>query len=174
MQDRRPWTFYVLATLMALFIVFLYGPMLSVLVLSFQGANGSLNFPLRNPSLIWFDELFNPTRVGDVPGEYYHPTQPIPRVTPALSRTGMNLADLVTAEDTTAEHAAACRKMWDEAGGYLNYGPFTPFFYHREGTPPRSTTARTRGGLVSRTRSSSLPSSRRMRSPAATSSASSG
>lgn len=80
-----------------------------------------------------------PVPAGDVPGEYYHPTQPIPRVTPALSRTGMHIADLVSAEDTTAEHAAACLKMWDEAGGYLNYGPFTPFFYHRAGTPPRST-----------------------------------
>ena len=72
-------------------------------------------------------------------GEYYHPTQPIPRITPALSRTTLTYDDLVTAEDTTAEHAQACRDMWDKAGGYLNYGPFTPFFLHRQGTPPRST-----------------------------------
>ena len=83
------------------------------------------------------DEL--PVPVGDVPGEYYHPTQPIPRITPALSRTTLTYDDLVTAEDTTAEHAQACRDMWDKAGGYLNYGPFTPFFLHRQGTPPRST-----------------------------------
>lgn len=69
-QERRPWTFYVLALVMALFILFLYGPMISVLVLAFQGPSGSLNFPLRDPSLIWFDELFNPTRVGDVPGAF--------------------------------------------------------------------------------------------------------
>lgn len=69
-QDRRPWTFYVLALLMLLFVLFLYGPMISVLVLSFQGPSASLNFPLRDPSLIWFDELFNPTRVGDVPGAF--------------------------------------------------------------------------------------------------------
>ena len=68
--DRRPWTFYVLALLMLLFVLFLYGPMISVLVLSFQGPSASLNFPLRDPSLIWFDELFNPTRVGDVPGAF--------------------------------------------------------------------------------------------------------
>ena len=47
--------------------------------------------------------------------------------------------DIVTAEDTTPEHAAACRAMWDKAGGYLNYGPFTPFVFHRHGAPPRST-----------------------------------
>jgi quinoprotein glucose dehydrogenase len=52
---------------------------------------------------------------------------------------GMTYDDIVTAEDTTPEHAEACRKMWDKAGGYLNYGPFTPFYYHREGEPPKST-----------------------------------
>jgi quinoprotein glucose dehydrogenase len=76
---------------------------------------------------------------GDVPGEYYSPTQPVPRITPPLARTSFTYDDIVTPEDTTPEHAAACRAMWDKAGGYLNYGPFTPFFYHADGTPPRST-----------------------------------
>ena len=66
----RPWTFYVLATLFALFVVFLYGPMIAVLILSFQGPSASLVFPLREPSLMWFDELFNPRRVGDVAGAF--------------------------------------------------------------------------------------------------------
>lgn len=66
----RPWTFYVLALLFTLFVLFLYGPMLSVLVLAFQGPSGSLSFPLENPSLMWFEEVFNPTRVGDVPGAF--------------------------------------------------------------------------------------------------------
>ena len=66
----RPWTFYVLATLFALFVVFLYGPMVAVLILSFQGPSASLVFPLRDPSLMWFDELFNPRRVGDVVGAF--------------------------------------------------------------------------------------------------------
>jgi quinoprotein glucose dehydrogenase len=83
------------------------------------------------------DEIAVPR--GDVPGEYYHPTQPIPRITPALARMGMTYDDIVTAEDTTLEHAEACRKMWDKAGGYRNDGPFTPFYFHREGTPPNST-----------------------------------
>lgn len=67
-SDRRPWTFYVLALLFACFVLFLYGPMLSVLILAFQGPSGSLSFPLENPSIMWFDEVFNPSRVGDVPG----------------------------------------------------------------------------------------------------------
>jgi quinoprotein glucose dehydrogenase len=80
-----------------------------------------------------------PVPAGDVPGEYYHPTQPIPVNTPPLSRVSMTYDDIVDAEDTTPEHAAACRAMWDKAGGYLNFGIYTPFFFHQAGTPPRST-----------------------------------
>jgi putative spermidine/putrescine transport system permease protein len=69
-QGTRPWTFYVLAALFTLFVIFLYGPMIAVLVLSFQGPSAALVFPLRDPSLMWFDELFNPRRVGDVVGAF--------------------------------------------------------------------------------------------------------
>lgn len=34
--DRRPWSFYALAAFFTLFIVFLYGPMTVIYVLSFQ------------------------------------------------------------------------------------------------------------------------------------------
>jgi quinoprotein glucose dehydrogenase len=80
-----------------------------------------------------------PVPAGDVPGEYYHPTQPFPVNTPPLSRVSMTFDDVVDAEDTTPEHARACREMWDKAGGYLNYGPYTPFMFHAAGAPPRST-----------------------------------
>lgn len=66
----RAWTFYALATLFTLFVIFLYGPMIAVLVLSFQGPSASLVFPLRDPSLMWFDELFSPRRTGDVVGAF--------------------------------------------------------------------------------------------------------
>ena len=66
----RPWTFYVLALLFALFVIFLYGPMIAVLVLAFQGPSASLVFPLREPSFMWFDELFSPRRTGDVVGAF--------------------------------------------------------------------------------------------------------
>ena len=61
----------MLATLFTLFVVFLYGPMIGVLILSFQGPSASLVFPLRDPSLMWFDELFNPRRTGDVVGAFW-------------------------------------------------------------------------------------------------------
>lgn len=73
--------------------------------------------------------------VGNVPGEYYHPTQPIPVVTPPLSRVSMTYADIVSADDTNEAHAAACVAMWDRAGGYINQGLYTPFMYRAEGAP---------------------------------------
>lgn len=76
---------------------------------------------------------------GDVPGEYYHPTQPFPTVTPPLSRVQMTYQDIVTAEDTSPEHSAACYAMWDKAGGFYNAGPFTPFTFKAADAPPRST-----------------------------------
>jgi putative spermidine/putrescine transport system permease protein len=66
----RPWTFYALAAFFTLFVVFLYGPMISVLILAFQGPSASLVFPLRDPSFMWFDELFSPRRTGDVVGAF--------------------------------------------------------------------------------------------------------
>lgn len=75
---------------------------------------------------------------GDVPGEYYAPTQPFPTKTPPLSRVTMTKADMVTAEDTTAEHAAACQAMWDKAGGFYTAGQYTPFIFHQDGAPPKS------------------------------------
>lgn len=66
----RPWTFYALATLFTLFVIFLYGPMIAVMILAFQGPSASLVFPLRDPSLMWFAEVFNPRRVGDVAGAF--------------------------------------------------------------------------------------------------------
>ncbi|AKH42203.1 quinoprotein glucose dehydrogenase [Altererythrobacter atlanticus] len=80
-----------------------------------------------------------PVPQGDVPGEYYAPTQPFPVKTPPLARVKLTYDDLVTAEDTSEAHAQACQAMWRKAGGYLNYGPFTPFYLHRKGAPPRST-----------------------------------
>ena len=76
---------------------------------------------------------------GNVPGEYYHPTQPFPVVTPPLSRVQMTYQDIVSAEDTTPGHSAACYAMWDKAGGFYNAGPFTPFMFKAGDAPPRST-----------------------------------
>jgi glucose dehydrogenase len=81
-----------------------------------------------------------PVPKGDVPGEWYSPTQPFPVKPGPLSRVSFNKdTDMVTAADTSAEHVQACQAMWDKAGGFENKGPFTPFRYHEDGAPPRST-----------------------------------
>ena len=79
-----------------------------------------------------------PVAKGDVPGEWYAPTQPFPRKPRELARMSFSYEDLVTADDTTPAHAANCRALYEKSGGFYNVGPFTPFLYHEEGTPPRS------------------------------------
>ena len=66
----RPWTFYVLAGFFALYVIALYGPMISIYILSFQDLRGGLVFPMRGVSLHWFDELFSQTRTGDFAGSF--------------------------------------------------------------------------------------------------------
>jgi quinoprotein glucose dehydrogenase len=80
-----------------------------------------------------------PVPKGDVPTEWYSPTQPIPVRPPALARTSFSEADLVTADDTTPEHAEACRDLMKRSGGFYNAGPFTPFGYKAPDAPPKST-----------------------------------
>ena len=80
-----------------------------------------------------------PVPKGDVPGEWYAPTQPFPVLPPPLVRTKFDMADLVTAQDTTPEHAQACRDLVERSGGLSNAGPFTPFLFHAPGTPAKST-----------------------------------
>jgi hypothetical protein len=45
---------------------------------------------------------------------------------------------MVRPEDTSAQHAAECQALWDKSGGFHNAGPFTPFVFHEDGAPPRS------------------------------------
>jgi glucose dehydrogenase len=79
-----------------------------------------------------------PVPKGDVPGEWYSPTQPFPIKPPALARTSFKPEDLVTAEDTSQAHVDACKAFIAKSGGFYNEGPFTPFLYHETGTPPKS------------------------------------
>lgn len=69
-STHRPWTFYVLAGFFTLYVLALYGPMVSIYILSFQDVRGGLVFPMRGVSLYWFNELFMQTRAGDVSGAF--------------------------------------------------------------------------------------------------------
>jgi putative spermidine/putrescine transport system permease protein len=65
MLNARRW---LLLALLGLFILFLYGPTLTILILSFQGPDGGLTFPMNGVSLHWFAQLFEPQAVGDFDG----------------------------------------------------------------------------------------------------------
>jgi putative spermidine/putrescine transport system permease protein len=66
MTERRTAGFYWLAALFALFVLFLYGPMITIFILSFQGPNGGLTFPMNGFSLHWFTRLWDGLGVVDI------------------------------------------------------------------------------------------------------------
>ena len=66
MTDRRGAGFYWLAALFAAFVLFLYGPMITIVVLSFQGPQGGLTFPMNGVSLHWFSHLWEGLGVVDI------------------------------------------------------------------------------------------------------------
>ncbi|MCC7320763.1 MAG: ABC transporter permease [Rubellimicrobium sp.] len=69
-STRRGKDFYILAAFFALFVIFLYGPMLMIFVLSFQGPTGGLTFPMRGVSTHWFGDLMTSSRYGDLGGAF--------------------------------------------------------------------------------------------------------
>jgi glucose dehydrogenase len=74
---------------------------------------------------------------SDVPGEFAFATQPFPLKPPPIARVAYKPADLVTASDTTAEHAAACQELVEKNHIY-NAGPFTPWAYRPAGAAPKT------------------------------------
>jgi putative spermidine/putrescine transport system permease protein len=69
-REKRDVGFYVLTLFFAVFVLFLYGPLSAILILSFQGPNGGLTFPLNELSLHWFANLFERQAVGDFGGSF--------------------------------------------------------------------------------------------------------
>jgi putative spermidine/putrescine transport system permease protein len=68
--DRRSGEFLLLAAFFGLFVLFLYGPLSAIVILSFQGPDGGLTFPLNGVSLRWFANLFEQQAVGDFGGSF--------------------------------------------------------------------------------------------------------
>lgn len=69
-MEPRSKSFYVLTAFFVLFLVFLYGPTLTIGILSFQGPDGGLTFPMRGVSVHWFRDLFEEQAVGDIWGSF--------------------------------------------------------------------------------------------------------
>jgi quinoprotein glucose dehydrogenase len=88
----------------------------------------------KNTLLFMFDRVTGealypieerPVPKGDVPGEWYSPTQPFPVKPPPLVRMSFKYPDDIA--KITPEHEAACRKLLEKVDGGRNRGPFTPY-----------------------------------------------
>jgi putative spermidine/putrescine transport system permease protein len=66
LSPKRAPGFVPLLLVFLLFVVFLYGPMLTIFILSFQGPDGGLTFPLQGVSLHWFRKLAEGLGVVDI------------------------------------------------------------------------------------------------------------
>jgi len=66
MRDKRPASFYFLAAFFMAYVLFLYGPMFAIFVLSFQGPEGGLTFPMNGVSLHWFGKVFTGGGIVDI------------------------------------------------------------------------------------------------------------
>lgn len=70
MHEKRGLGFYLLTVFFAVFVLFLYGPTITIGILSFQGPSGGLTFPMNGTSLHWFRDLFEQQAVGDIWGSF--------------------------------------------------------------------------------------------------------
>jgi len=66
MKEGRQKGFWPLAIVFGLFVLFLYGPVITIFVLSFQGPEGGLTLPMRGLSLHWYHELWKGLGVVDI------------------------------------------------------------------------------------------------------------
>src|ERR1700754_4263888 len=66
MGDKRPRSFYILAAFFTAYVLFLYGPMFAIYILSFQGPDGGLTFPMNGVSLGWFEKVFSGGGIVDI------------------------------------------------------------------------------------------------------------
>lgn len=65
-EGPRGAAFWLLAIFFAVFVLFLYGPTLTILVLSLQGPEGGMTFPMRGLSLHWYAKLMEGIGVIDI------------------------------------------------------------------------------------------------------------
>jgi putative spermidine/putrescine transport system permease protein len=66
MGEKRSRSFYILAACFTAYVLFLYGPMFAIYILSFQGPDGGLTFPMNGASLVWFGKVFSGAGIVDI------------------------------------------------------------------------------------------------------------
>ena len=67
-RKKNLWSNIAFGVYYGLFIVFIYGPMIAMFILSFQGRRGGTSFPMRGASFYWWNKLIEPSAVGDMQG----------------------------------------------------------------------------------------------------------
>ncbi len=65
-SEHKSPAFYFLALFFAAYVMFLYGPMITIFILSFQGPEGGLTFPMNGVSTFWFSKLWEGIGVVDI------------------------------------------------------------------------------------------------------------
>lgn len=65
MLKKRSLSFYLLLIFFCLFVLFLYGPIIAIVLLSLQGPDGQLMFPVRSFGVYWLGQVFQEQRVGN-------------------------------------------------------------------------------------------------------------
>ena len=67
-RRKKAWIKTGFSAYYILFLLFIYGPMIAMFILSFQGRRGGVSFPMRGVSLYWWNKLIEPSVVGDMQG----------------------------------------------------------------------------------------------------------
>ncbi|MEE8434424.1 MAG: ABC transporter permease [bacterium] len=67
-RRKKLWIKTLFSGYYIVFIIFIFGPMFAMFVLSFQGRRGSMNFPMRSYGFYWWNKLIEPSAVGDMQG----------------------------------------------------------------------------------------------------------
>ena len=71
MSERRSAAFYLLAAFFSAYVLFLYGPTIVIVMLSFQGPDGGLTFPMRGFSTHWFSTLWDGGGIVDIGAAFW-------------------------------------------------------------------------------------------------------
>jgi putative spermidine/putrescine transport system permease protein len=66
MSENRSLSFYVLGAFFSAYVLFLHGPMIAIYIMSFQGPDGGLTFPMNGVSLTWFAKVFSGGGIVDI------------------------------------------------------------------------------------------------------------
>ena len=67
-RKRKLWVKFGFSVYYIFFLIFIYGPMIAMFILSFQGRRGGTSFPMRGYSFYWWNKLIEPSLVGDLQG----------------------------------------------------------------------------------------------------------